>query len=528
VVSVAATVLVVVAQASLTVGGIEQARLAASKRDQGDGVETGPAHRTLSATPQNRRFPPAKRTAPHGGGSRVPVAAPVQDGGTPAPPSRTRASPPGATPAPAAPSPTPTSPPRVGPAVILASLRPEQAAVAPVGDSGAHSGREPGEHGAAHAQRARLDEAYAAQDLGRRALARLNFAAAANGPDADVSARAREELGSSWLEEAYDRKALGDLDGASAAFRAARDAGVDPQQVEAELGYLAATRGRPGEARGHFAAAAQGADASIAGEAREELRFLPRHRWTEVYAEVFGWHRAAGVDPGGDVVPSTRLRFLYRPDLDRDLNLFVGLHLSRDFGWGSGFDAVPRTYAEGLIVAAGVLFRTWERRLSLFAQAGPAVHASDAPEEEQGPRLDVRVGAELALESSQCWPAPAEGVELRWRPCADGWAEVLFASRFERDVGLDVRGRGGGSFLVTGPLAWGVVAELRGALDAKGALYGELAEAGAGLRVRLLAPLRVDVIASVNRGRWLGLVRPPPDPTTYTDLRFLVATYLEL
>jgi hypothetical protein len=73
-----------------------------------------------------------------------------------------------------------------------------------------------------------------------------------------------------------------------------------------------------------------------------------------------------------------------------------------------------------------------------------------------------------------------------------------------------------------------VVAELRGALDGKGALYGELAEAGAGLRVRLLTPLRVDVIASVNRGRWLGLRRPAPDPSTYTDLRFLVATYLEL
>src|SRR5690348_16344594 len=57
------------------------------------------------------------------------------------------------------------------------------------------------------------------------------------------------------LEQGYQRKATGDLDGAVASFQQARQAGADPQRVALEIGYLQTGRGSLGDARSQFAAA---------------------------------------------------------------------------------------------------------------------------------------------------------------------------------------------------------------------------------------------------------------------------------
>ncbi len=58
--------------------------------------------------------------------------------------------------------------------------------------------------------------------------------------------------GAQWLELAWERKASGDVNGAIAAFEAARLLGADAQLILLELGYLEAYRQRPEIARQHF------------------------------------------------------------------------------------------------------------------------------------------------------------------------------------------------------------------------------------------------------------------------------------
>lgn len=58
--------------------------------------------------------------------------------------------------------------------------------------------------------------------------------------------------GSQWLELAWERKEAGDVNGAIAAFEAARLLGADAQLILLELGYLEAYRQRPEIARQHF------------------------------------------------------------------------------------------------------------------------------------------------------------------------------------------------------------------------------------------------------------------------------------
>ncbi|WP_232288429.1 hypothetical protein [Anaeromyxobacter sp. K] len=446
------------------------------------------------------------------------------------------------------------APRRVGPAIVLAAWRPGDVDPAPGGGPAVGAGGGPGAGradapgGAAGgdrvpdaeaadagidpleaAQRARLDAGYAAAERGDDGAARRAFAEAARGPRRELARQALRELNESWLDEAYRRKARGDLHGAWEAFAAAAAAGADPQTVESELGYLAVQRGRPTEAARHLRTAATGPDRTLAGDADEALAALPRHLTSEVYLEAFGWRRAQGAARGRYLVPFAQLTLRWRPDLARDVSLYARLDLARDFGGGAPVGGVPPSYADGMVAAVGVLYRAWQERLDLFAQAGSATRLSPtAGDLQQGAtRLDLRAGATLGLETDGCWPRPAHGVELGWRPCADAWWEASVLHRDHDDGGTFLRGRLGASLLFTGPVAWGVVAEGRSGLDVHGEIYGQFVDAGAGLRARLLAPIHVDVVATVNRGRILGVAKPTPDPATYTDLRLLLVTSYE-
>ncbi len=126
------------------------------------------------------------------------------------------------------------------------------------------------------------------------------------------------------MDEAYQRRSAGDRAGAAAAFAAAAAAGADPQRVSMELGYLAKDDGDLTRARRCFEDASNGPDAELSRRARAELRFLPNHVSGDAYADLYAWGRFAGAARGGDVVPTLRLRALYRPSFALDLELLRG------------------------------------------------------------------------------------------------------------------------------------------------------------------------------------------------------------
>ncbi len=199
--------------------------------------------------------------------------------------------------------------------------------------------------------------------------------------------------------------------------------------------------------------------------------------WTDVYAESFGWSRASGASRDPDVVPTLRLRGLYA--------------------------LAPE----------------------LFAQAGAAVDLLG----KAGTRFDARAGAFLGIESQRCWAHAGSGVELRVDPCAEVYSEAVYLSRFQDDVVGFARGRLGASYLVTGPVSWGLVAQVRTGASRNQSYWDNYVDGGAGVRWRLLAPFHADLLATVDRGTYYGVAArdPAPSPLAYTELRLLFSTYLE-
>src|SRR5689334_18181463 len=93
------------------------------------------------------------------------------------------------------------------------------------------------------------------------------------------------------LEDGYQRKKAGDLEGALAAFEQARCLGANAQLIALELGYLHVARGRLKEARQGFTEATLGPDLHLARQARRELEALPGHLWADLYLDTLGWSR---------------------------------------------------------------------------------------------------------------------------------------------------------------------------------------------------------------------------------------------
>src|SRR5205823_2029552 len=130
-----------------------------------------------------------------------------------------------------------------------------------------------------------------------------------------------------------------------------------------------------------------------------------------------------------------------------------------------------------------------------------------------------RGGVVLYAETSRCAMAPVHGAWLGFVPCAETYAEAVYVSRFNNNVIALGRPRVAGSYMITGPVAWQVFAEGRVAKDSNRDYYNNLADAGVGQRWRLLAPLRVDLLVSVNSGSYFGLWNHDPAPSrlAYTD-----------
>ncbi|WP_438000599.1 hypothetical protein WMF26_13030 [Sorangium sp. So ce185] len=348
--------------------------------------------------------------------------------------------------------------------------------------------------------------------------ARAEQGSAAQGPEA-----ARR-----LLDEAYARKAAHDTRGAAAALEAARAAGADAQLVALELGYLASQQGDREEARRRFEEAGRGPDEALARKAQAELRLLPQRLSADLYAETYGWSRVLGAAQQSDLVPTLRARGFFRPSFSLDLGLYAYAQVTRDLASrGRGAGGVPLVYADNYALAGlGAMLRLWDRRIGLFVQAGPALNLLDDGRERVA--FDARGGAFFGAETGGCAPG-GEGVSWTFVPCAELYAEAVFVSRFDDNVIAFARPRLSATYLVTGPLAWQVVAEGRAAADTNSDFFNNFVDAGAGPRLRLLRPLRLDLALGLHAGSYLGREGRDPAPRQlgYVDLRLQAATYVE-
>jgi Tfp pilus assembly protein PilF len=419
--------------------------------------------------------------------------------------------------------------------------------------AGARAAFEAALHAGADAQVVQYELGQIARQQGDADGARDAFRAASTGPDAELAREAERALtavsgdgpaaqtepatqpaadADALLDQAYARKQKGDVAGARAAFEAAERAGADHQLIALELAYLAIDQHDVTSARREFTRAQNGPDAARREQAARELAALkgesPGHFWADLYGEAFGWKRVEGANQDADLVPTLRLRAYYQPFTSLDAHLYVFAQGTRDVASRtSGPGGLPLIYADNTaLFGPGLLVRLWQRQLGLFAQIGPAIELVDSTRKRV--QLDARVGAQLGLESSGCWPA-AQRPRFRLSSCSELYAEVTYVNRFDNDVFGFARARTSLGFAVTGPVGWELTGELRGAKDKNDEYYNNFADVGLGPRVRLLAPFHLELMLAPHLGTYFGEhhLEPAPHPLHYVDLRAQLATYVE-
>jgi hypothetical protein len=346
---------------------------------------------------------------------------------------------------------------------------------------------------------------------------------------APASAQRDERAARSELVIAYRAKAAGDLTGAQRAFARALELGAEPQRVHLELGYVELAQGHRGAARSHFEQAAHGPDAALAENARAQLVYLPAHLWGDVYFETYAWHRLS--EPvSTNLVPMLRLRGMWRPILDVDFSFYVYGQITRDVASRNRTPtSLPLIYADNhALVGGGGFLRLFEGRVGIWAQAGPAFNLLEDGRERIS--FDGRIGIAGAIESDDCRMRGYDGVRTLVGPCVEGYGEIVYVSRFNHDVVGTLRGRAGYGLLLTGPVLWQPLIEVRALGGKNGDYYNNRAEVGLGHRWRLLEPFVLDLITTVHGGVYYGVrnVDPVPDPPLFLELRLILATYVEV
>lgn len=363
------------------------------------------------------------------------------------------------------------------------------------------------------------------------------------------------------LDEAYSLKAMGNLSDAVLAFEKALEAGAAPQLVALELGFIAATQGDAEKARSYFHDAAAGEDATLAAHAKRELSALAPEAavfpnetasvgmpgldyveepfripatarpwsWSaDVYADAYGWQRRKGHEVADDVVFTVRLRALYRLLENADLDAYLVGQGTRDLASTSRGDrGVPVIYADNhAMLGGGLLLRAWERRIGFFAQAGPVAKLVDDGRDTED--VEVRAGAFLGVESSQCSKKPHVTAFIAW-PCAELYSEAVYVNRYDNNLIAFTRVRTGLSYFAAHPLLSQFVIEVRGGVDKNQDFFNNFVDGGLGHRFRFVEPLRFDVMLGAHGGTYLGVEGrdPAPDPLYYVEMRLQAATYLE-
>lgn len=263
-------------------------------------------------------------------------------------------------------------------------------------------------------------------------------------------------------------------------------------------------------------------------EERANERRALRNWWGDLYAEAYGWHRVTGASLEDDLVPTLRLRALYRLTERAELDFYGVARATRDLASkGPSRQGAPIIYADNhATFGVGVMLRAWRRQLGLFAQAGPTVNLVDTG----GQRLDfdVRAGAFLGMETSRCAIRSRESAFVFW-PCAELYSEAVYVNRFDDNVIAFGRSRAGITYWATGPLLSQLLLETRAGLDTNSDYYNNFIDLGALHRFRFVEPLRLDVMTGIHGGSYLGRAGrdPAPTPLRYVELRLQAATYLE-
>jgi|GEM_PF-1559012 len=361
-----------------------------------------------------------------------------------------------------------------------------------------------------------FEDALAGEDSGLRSLAKMEL----------------ELLPTDALAAAGKLRTAEDWTGALDAIDVAERYGADPQLVALERGYTYQQYGKPAEAGRQYRLAAEGSNDDVAATARAQRRSLQRLFWGEVYGEVYGWYRfhPRATTLQKNLVPLLRVRGYIHPIPKLDLDPYIFFQISRDTeSKVDGPNGFPLILADNtMMFGGGVLFRFWKKRVGLFAQIGPAYHLIPRTTRPRW-ELDFRAGAFIGLESPKCRPEPAlgkPGARAIVDPCFDLWSELVYVSRFDHNLFFTVRGRASLNYLVTGPVVWAPVAEVRAFKDIDNDFWNNLVDAGIAHRWRLVYPFPLDLMLGVHGGTYYGLANldPAPNPLTYAEFRLQLAT----
>ena len=361
-----------------------------------------------------------------------------------------------------------------------------------------------------------LEAGYLELSTGATERARGHLELAAEGKDPELAAAAKAQL--SQIQN----------DNLEEVFAEPSEEDKGPQFVALTAAYRALEQEDFKAARSYLIEAKRGEDELLAKQARDQLRYVPKPVWADVYFEGYSWVRFT--EPSSaNLVPTVRLRGFLHPIPKVDLDPYVFVQLSRDVASRvDGGQGYPLIYADNhLMVGGGIQFRFWKKRVGLFAQAGPAfnlVRSSSAPLVQP----DVRVGAFFALSGPKCDPAPQKGGVRKERSlCGDLYSEAVYVSRFDHNLLGVVRGRLMVTYLMTGPVAWEPYVEGRILKDIRNDYWNNLADAGLGHRWRLIAPLSLQLLVGVHGGGYFGLenVDPAPDQLGYAEFRVQLSGY---
>ncbi|MCO4768504.1 MAG: hypothetical protein KDA24_00630 [Deltaproteobacteria bacterium] len=383
-----------------------------------------------------------------------------------------------------------------------------------------------------------MELAYTMLDAERPEAARLALESASKGPDADIAGRAKQllasvarRLGERFLAQARAYRAEENYSMAAMSLETAEEQGGDACSVALERGYLEGEQGHGTKARKAFREAARCDDEAVSAAAKGELKARYRLFWGDLYAELYGWHRFLPSTGSTNLVPTVRVRGYIHPIPKLDLDPYIFAQISRDLAsQGNTVSGVPLILADNVaMIGAGVLLRGWKRRVGIYAQAGPAFNLLD--DGRQRVFFDARVAAFFAVSAPTCSPAPqmaAPGARVGFAGCAEVYAEAVWVSRFDNNVFTLGRGRLGFTALVTGPVAWQPIAEVRVFKDINNDYWNNLIDAGVGMRWRLLMPFGLDVMLGVHGGSYFGLENndPAPNPLGFAELRLQAATYI--
>jgi hypothetical protein len=322
-------------------------------------------------------------------------------------------------------------------------------------------------------------------------------------------------------------------DEADAELDLAEEEGAEHQLVELYRAYVDKLRGDDYAARRHFREVVRGENEDLRKQAKAELRYTAKPVWADIYADGFGWARVWPEEQEfDDFAWMLRGRVYLHPIQKFDFDPYLFAQISGDVrsraDGGAAFGGQPLIYADNTaIVGVGAMLRFWERRITVWGQVGaafPWVKLQDA----SAVQLDAQAGVAVMLNTEGCRPPDGYPPYLATIWCAEFYGDAVYRNRPYHNVFFSARGRLGLHYLVTGPVAWAPVIEIRASKDAINDYWANLVDWGVMHRWRLMSVVGVDLLVGVHAGTLFGLHRVdlPPERLGYVDFRLSISAYV--